>query len=369
MMPRITLCLLLLLAGCASTPPSPDAAYALTGIGTPALVFEAGLGDDRKTWDRVAPALAGDFTLFVHDRPGMGSNPAVSGPRDPCTIAREEHALLHAAGIRPPYLLVGHSLGGLYQYAFAKLYPSEVAGFVLLDPTHPNNWQTVQETIPEAATLIKTMKAVTWSATQKREFDDQTRCLDTLEMGTPLTQPGEVLVSAHPDKLSNARYEQKRKAFGRDWARMTGVKRVKTIWSSGHYIQREDPGAVVAAIRRIARPNEPQEPKVTTSRRVSMHGKPLTLIPGETSANAVANVWGRPDEQHRNGVGMVWIYSDKSLEPPLVISLMPIIGDIADAVDWIDKAQGRHELTLQFDRRDFLSGYTLREIKQDIAER
>ncbi|GAB6044304.1 alpha/beta fold hydrolase [Endothiovibrio diazotrophicus] len=364
MMPRTAASLLLLLAGCASTPPSPDAAYILSGTGTPAVVFEAGLGDGRETWGRVIPALARDFTVFARDRPGTGANPAVSGVRDPCTIAHEEHALLHAAGVRPPYLLVGHSLGGLYQYAFAKLYPSEVVGFVLLDPTHPDNWQAVQQTIPEAAALIKTMKAVTWSTVRKREFDDQVRCLDRLEMGTPLVQPGEVLVSGRPDKLSNAQYERRRLEFGRDWARMTGVERIGTIWGSGHYIQREGPDEVVAAIRRVARPDEPREPKAKAARTVSVDGKaPLTLIPGETSAGAVANAWGRPDEEHRDGAGTVWIYGDKSLEPPLAVSLLPVVGDIADAVGWIREAQGRHELVLQFDRRGLVSEFTLRDIE------
>ena len=65
--------------------------------------------------------LASGQAVFAYDRPGYAGNPASEAPRDPCTVAAELRAQLRTAGLQPPYVLVGHSLGGLYQYVFARL--------------------------------------------------------------------------------------------------------------------------------------------------------------------------------------------------------------------------------------------------------
>ena len=141
----------LLLTACAQVPrqgyasgPSGTMAYALGGPEkAPAVVLQSGLGDGRTTWDRLWPLLTARHRAFALDRPGYGDSPSTTAPRDPCQVARETHAVLHEAKVPPPYLLVGHSLGGLYQFAFARLYPDETAGMRLLDPTHPAHWATL----------------------------------------------------------------------------------------------------------------------------------------------------------------------------------------------------------------------------------
>ena len=65
--------------------------------------------------------LASGQAVFAYDRPGYAGNPASEALRDPCTVAAELRAQLRTAGLQPPYVLVGHSLGGLYQYVFARL--------------------------------------------------------------------------------------------------------------------------------------------------------------------------------------------------------------------------------------------------------
>src|SRR5574343_1205197 len=114
----------------------------------PTVVLQAGLGDGQSAWRPVLPALQQLGPVFAYDRPGYGSAASVDGARDPCTIARELHALLQQQQVAPPYLLVGHSIGGLYQYVYARLYPQEVAGMVLLDPTHTEHWASMQQQVP-----------------------------------------------------------------------------------------------------------------------------------------------------------------------------------------------------------------------------
>src|SRR5450830_2149469 len=133
----------LLLSACASsgakldatasaTLPDATIAYRLAGHGKQPVVFQSGLGEGKDVWAGVLPEAEKHYTVLAYDRPGYGASPKTSAPRDPCTVAEQQHQLLAKLGLKPPYVLVGNSLGGLYQYVYAKLYPQEVAGVVLL---------------------------------------------------------------------------------------------------------------------------------------------------------------------------------------------------------------------------------------------
>lgn len=103
------------------------------GDGPTTVVFEAGLGDDWRRWNRVASAVAEDARVFAYSRPGYGDSDATAAPRDPRQIVEELRELLAAQDVPPPYILVGHSFGGTYMELFARAHPEEVAGLVLVD--------------------------------------------------------------------------------------------------------------------------------------------------------------------------------------------------------------------------------------------
>src|SRR5579862_8759338 len=109
----------------------------LEGKGTPTVILESGLGDTLEVWSTVQPLIAaGCARTLAYNRAGyLGSDPS-NAPRDSATIVAELRAELARQNIRPPYVLVGHSLGGLYMQYFARNYPQEVAGLVLVDSTH-----------------------------------------------------------------------------------------------------------------------------------------------------------------------------------------------------------------------------------------
>jgi pimeloyl-ACP methyl ester carboxylesterase len=359
-----------ILSSCASTYQAPEAhaGYILTGTGMPIVVLQAGFGDGKETWNQIIPDLARDHTVFAYDRPGTGVTAPTDAPRDPCTIAAELRASLRAAGLKPPYLLVGHSLGGLYQYVYAKLYPVDVAGFVLVDPTHPRNWEAVQSEQPEAATLIKAMKWVAWSDVQRREFDSQAVCLDKLEMARPITLPGKVLISGRPQSLANDRYEKKRLALGLEWRQMANLAQVDMVWDSSHFIQKEQPEAVIAAIRQVSGRGGAKGQILQPAKTVTLGSlSPINLEPGKTSREQVEQVLGEPSEIMRDGTREIWIYSDKPLEIPWAVSFIPVIGDVLDVVELIQDARGQHELVLQFDEHGIIHSYTLRELKGRAA--
>lgn len=105
------------------------------GEGSPTVILDAGGGDSSLTWSVVQAELARTNRVCAYDRPGLGWSDDAPGPQDADHAADRLRALLRAAGEDGPYLLVGHSVAGLYDRVFAARYRSEVIGLVLVDPT------------------------------------------------------------------------------------------------------------------------------------------------------------------------------------------------------------------------------------------
>lgn len=100
----------------------------------PTVVFESGMGEDTSTWNDVRPLVAEFAHTMAYDRPGLGQSEPTSRPRTVGQMAADLQAVLKAANLTPPYILVGHSLGGAIVQVFAHRYPNEIAGLVLVDP-------------------------------------------------------------------------------------------------------------------------------------------------------------------------------------------------------------------------------------------
>lgn len=329
----------------------------------PTVVFQSGFGDDKTVWNDVSGVLKNKLPMFIYERPGMGDNPAVEGKRDPCTISKELHDRLIISGVKPPYLLVGHSLGGLYQYVFAKMYPDDISGIVLIDPTHPKNFEIVEQTHPGVAMMIKGMQAVgIGGSTQKREFNDQTQCLDQLSMEIPLKISSQLLFSGRADSIANEEYVKEWRKLNQDWIIKLGNAPSDTIWDSGHHIQKEDPSTVASLILKAA-----SLPTLDTSEDRPIDFKeyhPLPIILHKTKKNEVEKLLGEPLETvAKETGGEVIIYNDKSFDPPMVLSFIPIVGDVLDAVEAVQMTQTNHELILQTDINGVIVKYKLRELK------
>ncbi len=105
------------------------------GSGTPAVVLEAGAGAFGLDYYTLFELCAQCTTCVLYDRAGSGWSDPVDGPRSAAEIVTDLHTALGLAGVNKPYLLVGHSLGGLLVRAFAQHFPDEVIGLVLVDPS------------------------------------------------------------------------------------------------------------------------------------------------------------------------------------------------------------------------------------------
>jgi pimeloyl-ACP methyl ester carboxylesterase len=105
------------------------------GSGGPTVVLEPGAGGTSASMGWVAPAVANQTRVCVYDRAGRGGSEPADDPQDGARIATDLHTLLQQADEPGPYVLAGHSFGGLYVRIFAAHYPDEVAGLVLVDST------------------------------------------------------------------------------------------------------------------------------------------------------------------------------------------------------------------------------------------
>jgi pimeloyl-ACP methyl ester carboxylesterase len=108
-----------------------------TGSGSPTVVLQPGGGDFSSVMAWIAPAVAAQTRVCVYDRPGRGWSDPTDSPQDATQVATDLHTLLQRAHVPGPYVLAGHSFGGLYVLTHADRYPNDVAGMVLIDATNP----------------------------------------------------------------------------------------------------------------------------------------------------------------------------------------------------------------------------------------
>jgi pimeloyl-ACP methyl ester carboxylesterase len=111
--------------------------------GGPTVVLEAGMASMSSNWAWVRDELAQDYSVFTYDRAGLGWSERGVGSADAATSADELHAALAGAGVTAPYVLAGHSYGGLVVRMFADRYPREVVGLALVDASHPDQWANI----------------------------------------------------------------------------------------------------------------------------------------------------------------------------------------------------------------------------------
>jgi pimeloyl-ACP methyl ester carboxylesterase len=124
----------------------------IAGSGSPAVVLIPALGESPTDVVSLLPALAEETTTVIFDRAGLGWSDSARKPMAQLNAAGDLHTALQRAGIAPPYVLAGHSMGGYIVLMFAAAYPGEVAGIVLIDSSHPSqadalphyHWRTLK---------------------------------------------------------------------------------------------------------------------------------------------------------------------------------------------------------------------------------
>ena len=113
-----------------------------SGSGRPAVVMDSALAGSSISWSLIQPDVSRLTCACSYDRAGFGWSDAGPMPRTAGRVADELRVLLDHGGVAPPFVLVGHSFGGLVMRIFAARYRSDVSGLVLVDPAHPEDWVT-----------------------------------------------------------------------------------------------------------------------------------------------------------------------------------------------------------------------------------
>lgn len=274
-----------------------------TGAGQPPVIFEAAGMDFSPTWTLVQPEVAAFAQAISYDRAGLGWSDSRPGPRTAAVFVDELRALLAAAGIAGPYVLVGHSSGSLTVRLFAYRYPAEVAGMVLVDGAHEDQFRRFPEPIremfapmkaaqlaqmgqlrdlvaaqgPEAAPPLfaipdafpldlaaayrrRSVFDVSRVETMIAEFEGLEASQDEVRATRPAA-PGDMplVMLSHgvpqaipglPDDV-NAAYEVVWQQMQRELAARSLRGRHVVVEGSGHNIHHDRPDAVVAAIREV----------------------------------------------------------------------------------------------------------------------
>jgi pimeloyl-ACP methyl ester carboxylesterase len=233
------------------------------GTGRPTVVLESGLGVDAGVWGKVIPALAQTTHVCFYDRASTGGSDARPGPRTSATIARELHALLTREGIAGPYVLAGHSIAGYHMRVFASLYPSEVAGMVMVDNSHPDQFARFREVLgprrPDegsgVAALRQLLTRVNNPLNNPEHFDIPGSAAQVRAAGTLGSIPLVVLTAGNSG-LGLKRPQPFEAAWRGMQEEMAGLSTDSVhvlMPKSGHYIQVEYPKAVIAAIQQVVR--------------------------------------------------------------------------------------------------------------------
>jgi len=267
------------------------------GQGSPTVILESGAGGRADVWSRdnlhpagartmVLPGVAAFTRVCAYDRPGtIGEvNPdldphgppffpsrsdPVPQPRPTRDKVADLHALLRAADVPGPYVLVAHSAGGLVARLYASMYPDEVVGMVLLDSTHENVWLRFQEALPPAqwaefeALTVTNQKMLDAYPETERWFtapladDATTGQVRQARANAPL-RPMPVVVLAHGSPFAapfpgwpSDKMEGIMTGLQKDLATLVPNAHYAIASKSGHNIHQDQPELVVAAIREV----------------------------------------------------------------------------------------------------------------------
>jgi len=246
----------MLAAGCATLPSvtvqkidGDKVEFVNTGAGQPVVVFETGMGPTMDTWNPVLEDIAAFTRVFAYNRPGYGRSHARHPPQTASDVARKLRRNLQHAGHNPPYVLVGHSAGGLYANVFARMYPGDVVGVVLIDSSHPRQFEYLKNEKPFVHSMLMASTAIGRRSYEGRILQGAQSEFETLDAfpDVPL-----VVLTAEKSSLFETK-EMRRQwlAFQRELAAMSSQSTQTHVEGSFHYIHKSHSELVVQVVQRL----------------------------------------------------------------------------------------------------------------------
>lgn len=225
----------------------------VSGSGEATIVLEAGSGGDHRNWALLHQPLNALGQVVSYDRLDYGGSGRSPRPRSAKIVAEQLREGLRRAGVKPPFLLVGHSYGGALVRVFASQYPEDVIGLVLVDPAMEDFYTRATLEAPEAylAGLENALEEDDRSASDalRREYLAYETSIIQTRLARP--PPGErvVLISAAQQLQEDPAMQRLWLDTQRQWALRIGARRV--LVDAGHNIPRSRPEVVVDAVRSL----------------------------------------------------------------------------------------------------------------------
>jgi pimeloyl-ACP methyl ester carboxylesterase len=226
--------------------------YIQSGTGSPTIVLVNGSGGPVEGWLKVHGALEELGTVFAYNRPGIGGSSKPAVPQTGDVVVATLRELLNTAGLAPPYLLVGHSLGGLFVNLFARQFPQEVSGVVMLDATAPEDVSVM------AAHQSAFQRCIQWALDAllgKNAFGETehlARTVELIQQSGPFPAVPLIVVTGGKPALSWATPAPALAARAENQRRLAALSpqgRQVMAQRSGHFPQFSEPAVVVNAIR------------------------------------------------------------------------------------------------------------------------
>lgn len=239
---------------------TPEGPVATCRVGTqgPLVVFESGLGDGMTAWRDVIDSVSRFARVLAYDRPGIGASPPATGMGDPMRAVDRLADLIARIGEREPVVIVGHSLGGVLAQIFARRYPEQMSGMVLVDPTPGGFFDSLRVITGDAQFQeSQRRREASLGGAALEEWKHLTVALRSADSTMALEgRPVRILSAGHIENPDTSIGPRAKAIWLRLQARMAarlgGTQ--QTVPDAGHYIQRSRPHAVIDAIRAALAP-------------------------------------------------------------------------------------------------------------------
>ncbi len=237
------------------------------GEGSPTVILEAGLGADHAAWDQVQPDAARLTRVCSYDRAGLGASDPAPTLHTTQHMVDDLHALLTQANVQGPYVLVGHSIGGLPVRLYARQFPDDVVGLVLVDAVHEDWWKrSAAYLMPELVTEDQLLAEL--QRFNGNENGEPHEKMEAIDMATSVAQlrvnrnlgdlPLIVLIAGIPDvaaslpeALQTPLVRLLQVELPADLVKLSSNSVALTVPDSGHNIPQQKPAVVLAAIQTL----------------------------------------------------------------------------------------------------------------------
>ena len=215
-------------------------------IGKPTIVMDAGYGDYSKAWDSVISELSLLTDVLIYDRAGLGKSESSSKPRTSREMIIELKELVKGTKIKLPFILVGHSFGGVNARLYATEYPNDVCGLILVDSTPEDYREKFLPTMED-----EFQRAYNKQFVHEGNYDEFMESLKQLKESRSKLNVPLIVLSAGKKAYYSKESQQLWNEMQRELLEISTKGEFVIAENSAHYIQNDEPEVVVNAVKRL----------------------------------------------------------------------------------------------------------------------